>query len=340
VIHARGQTIADPDNGRERGRQRRHTGMDSPLGPQKESLRQADVPSSAVMNSAVELVLDARAQLGEGALWDARRRLLYWIDILAHELHLFEPAAREDRMFKLGQPVGTVVPRHAGGVMLALRDGFSALDLETEQLTFIADPEHHQPGNRFNDGKCDPAGRFWAGTMPMGDLQPTGSLYHLDPDGTVNRMLEGVSCSNGITWSRDRRTMYYIDTPTFRVDAFDYDERTGEIGNRRPAVAVPKELCYPDGSTMDAEDMLWIAHWGSSRVTRWDPRRGKLLGEIRLPVTQVTSVAFGGPHLDELYITTAAAGLDEAARAEQPDAGGLFRARPGVAGLPAFEYAG
>lgn len=288
-----------------------------------------------------ELNLDARALLGEGPIWDARRQVLYWVDISGAKVHAYDPAKVEDRAFDVGQPVGTVVPRRSGGVMVALRDGFAALDTETGALTTIADPEAHLPENRFNDGKCDPAGRFWAGTMRIAeDRAGAGSLYRLDPDLSVHKMWGNITTANGIAWSLDARTMYYIDTPTMQVVAFEYDLETGAIANPKPVVSTPDGPGFPDGMTIDAEGMLWVAYWDGWRVVRWDPATGKALAVIELPVARVTAPWFGGPNLDELYITSARVGLDQAALAQQPHAGSIFRVQPGVRGLPAFEFVG
>jgi sugar lactone lactonase YvrE len=289
------------------------------------------------MTISAELVLDARAKLGEGALWDANRQQLLWVDILGQSLHIFDPSTGKDQAINVGQFVGTVVPRRSGGVMVAVYDGFAALDPVSGNLEFIADPEADLPDNRFNDGKCDPAGRFWAGTMSLKRVAESGSLYVLDPDHTVRKMVTGVTTSNGIVWTGDARTMYYIDTRLQRVDAFDYDLATGTIANRRVAFEVPTDEGRPDGMTIDAEDKLWVAHWEGGRVTRWDPVAGHLLQTIRVPVARVTSCAFGGPDLDTLYITTAQPTEPDPS---QPHAGGLFVARPDVRGVPAFAYAG
>ncbi|MDW8343057.1 MAG: SMP-30/gluconolactonase/LRE family protein [Verrucomicrobiae bacterium] len=292
------------------------------------------------MATDVEVVLDAHAELGEGAIWHAQRQVLYWVDILKQQVHVFNPKTRRNRTIQLAEPVGTVVPRKAGGVMVAAKHGFAHLDLNTEMLAFYADPEPDKPGNRFNDGKCDPAGRFWAGTMPMSGSEPTGSLYCLFPDRTVKKMLSPVTVSNGIAWSLDARTMYFIDTPRRVVDAFDYDFATANISNRRDAIVVPPELGWPDGCTIDAEGMLWIAHYGGGCVTRWNPQTGALLAKLPVPATNVTSVAFGGATLDVLYITTARAGLSPLAIRQNPHEGALFATRPGVTGIEAFEFAG
>jgi sugar lactone lactonase YvrE len=292
-----------------------------------------------------ELLLDARADLGEGPAWDARRNCLYWVDIHAGRLHAFDPHEKADRHVDLGEPIGCLAPRQAGGLILALRSGFAALDLPaglplpgnlvTER---ILNPEPHLPGNRFNDGKCDPAGRFLAGTMDDSERLASGSLYSLSPDGSLRTLLTGIRISNGLTWSPDARTFYYIDTPTRQVTAYDYDIASGAIANPRPAVTVQPELGWPDGMTADSEGMLWIAMWGGASLTRWDPGSGRLIESIPFPTLNVSSCAFGGPGLDELYVTSARKGMTAAQLEEYPLSGGLFRLRPGVRGLPAFAF--
>ncbi len=287
-----------------------------------------------------ELVLDARARLGEGAIWDSRRQRLYWVDIEPGRLHVFDPGTGADVEFEVGEMVGTVVPRKNGGVMLALQQGFAAFDLQTGELSRRCDPEAHLPRNRFNDGKCDPAGRFWAGTISLDREPGAASLYCMDIDGSVRTMLQGVTNSNGLAWSLDGTAMYYIDTPTRCVTQFDYDLRSGRIANPRSVITVPADEGKPDGMTIDSEGMLWIALWGGGCVGRWDPRTGTRLATVRVPATRVTSCAFGGESLDDLYITTARTGLSDSELADQPHAGGLFRTRPGVTGVAAFEFAG
>ncbi|ALS23006.1 SMP-30/gluconolactonase/LRE family protein [Paenibacillus naphthalenovorans] len=286
------------------------------------------------------LVLDAKADLGEGAIWDAEKQVLYWVDITGKTLHVFDPEHHTDRSIPIGQFVGTVVPREAGGVMLALQNGFYSLDLETEVLTPVMDPEQNQPENRFNDGKCDPAGRFWAGTMNLNETGRSGALYCLDTDLNVRKMLTGIGISNGIVWSLDCRTMYYIDSPTKQVVAFDYEMSSGTLSRQRVMIDLTLDHALPDGMTIDAEGMIWIAHWGGYRVTRWNPDNGKQLDEIRVPASQVTSCAFGGKDLDVLYITTARHGLHERELDKQPLAGGIFSVAAQVKGLPAFSFKG
>ena len=293
------------------------------------------------MTVTAELFLDTQSILGEGPIWDSQKQVLYWVNIEEHLVLITDPAADETRTIDVGQRVGTVVPHTENSVMLALHNGFARLDLDSEKLTFINDPEAELLTNRFNDGKCDPAGRFWAGTMGFtGPRGAHGSLYRMDADHSVHKMFDGVTTSNGIVWSHDKSTMYYIDTPLGRVDAFDYDDASGDISNRRTAVTIPDGQGYPDGMTIDANDNLWVAHWGGHRISCWDPQRAELLETVMVPAPQVTACAFGGPNLDQLYITTARNGLDDATLAEYPHAGSLFLAAPGARGVPAFAFKG
>jgi sugar lactone lactonase YvrE len=292
------------------------------------------------MSQSAELVLDAKATLGEGAIWDAKLEILYWVDIVGCQVHVYDPATGQNRALDVGQYVGTVVPRRSGGLMLALHHGFASLDLETGQVAVVADPEQDRPGNRFNDGKCDPAGRFWAGTLALDGTPEVAALYRLDADLSVHKMLDRVTCSNGIVWTADNKIMYYIDTAVRRVDAFDYDLETGAISGRRTAFEVPTEMGYPDGSTLDSEGMLWVALWQGGAVSRWNPATGELLQVVDVPAPNVTSCAFSGPKLDQLYITSARNGLSEQALVDYPLAGGLFCAEVGVTGVPAVGFEG
>ena len=292
------------------------------------------------MDTGVELLVDAHAQVGEGPLWDEEQQVLYWVDILSSLLYIYDPATGENRALDVGRHVGTVVTRASGGLMLAVREGFASFDLETQELTLIANPEAHITGNRFNDGKCDPAGRFWAGTMAYENPTNQGSLYRLDTDLSVHKIFGDVAISNGIIWSLDHTTMYYIDTLRKNVRAFDYADDTGDISNERVIINVPEEIGMPDGMAIDSEGMLWVAHYGGSCVSRWNPNTAQLLEKIDLPVTQVTACAFGGPNLDILFITSAAQELDAAELERQPLAGGLFSIKTPYQGVPSFRFGG
>ncbi|MBX3012250.1 MAG: SMP-30/gluconolactonase/LRE family protein [Caldilineaceae bacterium] len=290
-------------------------------------------------DAKVELLVDIRALVGEGPIWDATKGVLYWVDILSSMVYEYDPATGENRGYHVGQHVGTVVPRASGGLMLALYDGFAAFEPATGAITLLADPEADLPGNRFNDGKCDPAGRFWAGTMAYQDQSTQGSLYRMDADHSVHKMLGDIGISNGIVWSLDRKTMYYIDSMVNTVRAFDYDDASGAIGNGRVIIRTDG-LGLPDGMAIDAEGMLWVAHFGGSAVRRWHPATGEVMATIPLPASQITACAFGGPDLATLYITSAANGFDAAALAREPLAGSLFATKPGVKGVPTFAFAG
>ncbi len=286
-----------------------------------------------------EVAVSIEAIVGEGAIWDGDKGVLYWLDILGNQLYVFDPRTGHNRAIDVGQAVGTVVPRASGGLMVALHNGFAALDLATEKLTPIADPERAIPANRFNDGKCDPAGRFWAGTMEFNGEPDRGALYCLDIDHSVTRKVEPVTISNGIVWSLDDRTMYYIDTARDNVRAWEYDLETGGIHNERVVIENGGPGHF-DGMTIDEEGMVWIAVFGGWGVRRYDPQSGALLETVRLPVEQITSCAFGGDDLDDLYITSCRYLMDEQALREQPLAGSLLRVKVKARGLPAFAYAG
>ena len=287
-----------------------------------------------------ELVVEKRALVGEGSLWDPNSKIVYWVDILSHELYLYDPATAQNRTIPTCQAIGTVVSRKSGGVAVALHNGFASLDLDTEKITPIADPERQIPANRFNDGKCDPAGRFWAGTMEFNGAPDQGALYCLDVDHSVSKKVEPVSISNGIVWTADSGTMYYIDTVPNTVRAYDYDIDTGNVSNERVAIEHQGGEGHFDGMSIDEEGMVWIALFDGWGVQRYNPANGELLRHIRLPVQQTTSCAFGGENLDELYITSAAIGLDDSALRDQPMAGALIKIDPGVRGVPAFSYGG
>ncbi len=285
-----------------------------------------------------ELLLDARAALGEGPAWDASAGCLYWVDILPGNVHVFQPESGRDEVYTLGEPVGCLAPCKSGGLILGLRQGIAALDLPAARLTRLAAPEAGLPHNRFNDGKCDPAGRFLAGSMDLNEVKgPSGALYSFTPQGQVTRLLEGLTISNGLTWSPDYRTFYHIDTPTRRVMAYDYDLASGAISRPRVAITVPPEMGLPDGMTTDLEGNLWIALWDGAAVSVWEPG-GRLIRTIPIPAPRTTACIFGGAGMDELFVTSARTGLSPEQLAAWPLSGGLFRVRTGARGLPTFAF--
>ncbi len=288
-----------------------------------------------------EVVLSTTPSLAEGALWSSRRRELLWVDILGCAVHRFDPVTGKNHTHQLPSYVGTVVPRADGALHLALREGFARFDPVTENLSAIVTaPGHDSLLTRFNDGKCDPHGRFLAGSISLQGTPNAAALYVLEAGHVPRRLLEGVSISNGLCWDAGGSTLYYIDTPTRRIDAFDYDLATATLQNRRTVVELAADLGYPDGMTIDCEGLLWVALWGGGAVVRCDPRRGTIVAKYPLPVSLVTSCAFGGEKLDTLYVTSARCELTAAEAAGQPLAGSLLALSPGVRGCPAFEFKG
>ena len=282
----------------------------------------------------IELLYDSKATLGEGPVWDARTQTLYWLDILNKRVY-----AGGNVLAELDEFIGCMAPRQNGGLILAKRFSFASLEFDSGQSASILSLTDEPTNNRFNDGKCDPRGRFLAGTMDMNETDPTGSLYSFDGK-SVTKILGEITISNGMAWSSDYKTFYYIDTPTRIVRAFDYDLETGAIANPRAAIYVPETLGWPDGMTSDTQGNLWIAMWGGAKMTKWNPNTGELLEQISIPALNVSSCVFGGKNMNELYITSARKGLDEAALAKYPLTGAVFRLETDVEGMPTFEFAG
>jgi sugar lactone lactonase YvrE len=254
-------------------------------------------------------------------------------------VHEFDPITGADRIVDVGQPVGAVALTERGDWIVAARDGFHRVDPQSGRLTLVAHVEADEPDTRMNDGAVDARGRFWAGTMGMDGQRGRGTLYRLDPDGSVHAMLAPVSISNGLDWSPDDRLMYYIDLVTRRVDVFDFDADAGAIANRRTFVTIEDGAGWPDGLIVDAAGDVWVALWEGAAVRRYSPG-GALRETFAFPVSRTTKCAFGGAHLDELYVTTAWIGLDEAGRGAEPLAGAVFRLRPGARGRAARRFAG
>ena len=286
-----------------------------------------------------EVLLQHTCLLGEGPVWDVNTKTIIWIDLLKGIIHEFCTQDQSHRTLELGDVVGAVVLTQSGNYLAALKSGLSIVDRSTGEIHFVHHPEQHLPSNRFNDGKCDPNGRFWVGTMSISEEPGAGSMYMLDSSMTISKKFEGVTISNGLVWSTDLKTLYYIDTPTYQVVAYDYDMMSGDISNKRIVICIPTSEGYPDGMTIDTDGMLWIAHWDGSQVARWNPFTGKKIFSILLPVDRVTSCTFGGNDLRDLYITTARVGLTEKQLSEQPLAGSLFVVKKsGFQGLSAIKF--
>lgn len=282
--------------------------------------------------TSIEPIGNQRSTWGEGPVW--WQGALYYVDIEGHRVHRFDPADGSEKSWHVGQRVGTVVPRESGGLVIAGDHGLYFLDEENGHLTAIADPEPDKADNRFNDGKCSPDGRFFAGTISLVKKTGDAKLYRLDPDLTLHEAFGPVTNSNGIAWSTDGKTVYYIDTPRKEVLAFDYEE--GHLRNMRSVVSTAHLDSSPDGMTIDAEGNLWIAFCHGACVASFSPETGEELRRVDLPCLETTACAFGGPELADLYVTT---GVHKSVQEEH--AGRLFVIRGlGVKGVTANAFAG
>lgn len=287
-----------------------------------------------------EIEYPREAILGEGPVWDETLEKLYWVDILSGEYHLYDPATRSLETFEIGEHLGALALRETGGLVLATQSGFAFHDPNSGKTTKINNPELNLTGNRFNDGKCDPAGRFWAGTMSYDLNEEAGSLYCLYPDLSVELKLPDVTISNGLAWNRKSDKFYFIDTPSYNLYSFDYDQSTGKISNRSVVRHFEEEMGFPDGMTIDEEDFLWIAFYGGGKVIRIDPLNGDTVFEIRVPVPKPTSCTFGGPNLNELYITTCREHMTQKELEAWPLSGSLFKVIVPAKGLPPHRFSG
>jgi sugar lactone lactonase YvrE len=277
-----------------------------------------------------EVAFPAQCELAEGPVWDAGRGLLRWVDILPGHVHALDPVSGAHTWFEAGDPVGTFGLTRSGGLVLALVDGFALAGPDGQDLRRLGEFTVDRAAVRFNDGKPDPWGNFWAGTMAwQEDSGPPCSLYRLSPDGAVTELFGGVGLSNGLDWSDDRKTFYYSDTLSGGVDLFGTDPDTGALSSRRRFITVSGGS--PDGLTLDVEGCLWLAVWGTGELHRYT-RGGELDTVVRLPVSQVTSAAFGGADLSTLYITTARENFTPDDLRAQPQAGDIFACTPGVTG--------
>lgn len=285
-----------------------------------------------------ERVLNVKAAIGEGPVWDDRAQCLYFVDILSRMIHRYNPATNEDEIFQLNKMVGAIAICQHHRLITALEDGFAFLDFDhkTTQEIWV----NKQNDIRFNDGKCDPEGRFWAGTMSLSGEKGKGTLYCLDQKQKVSPVLSGITTSNGLAFSPDGRYLYYTDSPTLEIWRFDTDPKTVLLKNKQVVVQIPPGEGVPDGMTIDEQGRLWVAQWGGGRICCYDPRTGQKVNEVFLPVEQVSSCTFGGPHLSDLFVTTARQGLSEEMLEKQPDAGALFCIRTKTHGFPTDRYPG
>ena len=287
----------------------------------------------------VECVVDCHNTLGEVPLWDVREQALYWVDIEGKLLHRLDPSSGNVERWEMPERIASYALREDGGLIVAFASGIAFYELGSGRIDWIARPEEDQPGNRFNEGKCDRKGRFWAGTMDDSLAAHTAGLYRVDADLGVHKVMGDIGISNCFVWSRENDRFWFADTLDKTVFTFDYDHDSGKISNRKVFATTTDLGCGPDGGTMDEEGYLWIALWDGWRVARFAPD-GRLDRAIELPVQKPTSCMFGGARLDTLYVTTAQWDIQGEALEKQPQAGGLFAIDAGVRGLPETRFAG
>lgn len=281
----------------------------------------------------VEHLVSSQSKLGEGPVWHPQEQALYWLDIYQGKLHRYDPNTPLHQVVELGLLISAMGLRQNGGLVMSTKKGFAFWDPKSSQFHFISNPDPDEnDAVRFNDGKTDRQGRFWAGKM--GD-QPSNSLFRFDPDCSVHRMESGVYISNGLGWSPDNRLMYFTDSTIRVIYEYDFDADSGDIRNRRIFTRLPDDPRegVPDGLAVDSEGCIWSARWGGWKVVRYKPD-GSVDREIPMPVEFPTSCAFGGPNLTDLYITSAWVEIKPGGRDAQPLAGDLFRLKTDVQGLP------
>lgn len=287
----------------------------------------------------LEVALEIKTDLGEGPLWDAIEQALVFVDCNHGRIYRFNPADGGLASFDVGRTIGVALPRSRGGFVVSTAEGLMAVDGPNAEPSLLVPIESDRPGNRMNDGKCDSHGRLWSGTFATTFERGAGTLYRIDPDLSLSGMADGVRVSNGIAWSPDDRLLYFNDTLSGGIDVFDYDIERGQVSKKRRFASIDREEGLPDGMAVDVEGCVWVALFRGSQVRRYSPD-GEWIGTISLPVARVTSCNFGGPSLEDLYITTADLKLHDDGRPHEPEAGWVFRCRPGVKGLPSYPFAG
>lgn len=289
-------------------------------------------------NATVECNHDAI--LGEGPVWDEQESRLYWVDILSGKLFRYDPYNKSNETFDIGEHLGCVALREGGGLVIARQSGFAFFNPDKQEISAITDPESQIENHRFNDGKCDPFGRFWAGTLSYELEEGAGSLYCLDQNLDTQVKLRNLTLPNGMAWNRETEKFFCIDTMAQKVRAFDYDGKSGEIANPLVVKKFDGEEGYPDGMTIDREGALWVALYNGGKVVRVDPGSGEVLFEVHLPVPQATSCTFGGAGFSELYITTGREHMSEEDIDRWPLSGSLFKVELPFKGRPAARFAG
>ena len=283
-----------------------------------------------------ELVVKLNCNLGEGPFWDSKKEELYFVDISNKQVLIFAPSSKSLEAITFEQEIGAVLLNHNSELIVAARDGLYAATRDGDLKTLLAPIDFGDSSIRCNDAKCDANGRIWVGTMAFDFKQGAASLYSFDSE-NLKEILSDLTIANGLGWSPDQKTMYFIDSQTSRVDSFDFDLASGAISNRQPFVTFSDPGVIPDGMTTDEDGGIWVALFGGSAVRRFDSS-GKLTHTVSVPATQVTSCCFGGADMSELFITTAQYGMDADTLSRDPLAGSLFRVKTSFKGSASNRY--
>lgn len=294
----------------------------------------------SIQSVQAEPVLAQNSVLGECPVWDDRQNLLYWVDILSGNLFCYDPRQNKNNVFDIGEHIGSFALRENEGAILALKSGFAFYDFQSNRIERMINPESHLSNHRFNDGKCDPYGRFWSGSLSYDVAKGAGSLYALSTIDTVETKLKNLTIPNGMAWHAGRKKFYFIDSPDRKVYEFDYDLLSGSIKNRTTLFEFPPSGPLPDGMTIDSDGCLWVALYNGYKVVRINPVSAEIDFKVELPVPQVTSCTFGGKNLNELYITTAREHMTKEEIAELPLSGALFKAELPFRGVKVDRFRG
>jgi sugar lactone lactonase YvrE len=284
------------------------------------------------MSSKAEVIYESQCILGESPMWHASRKSCFWVDIENGILYEYGWTTRKIKTWKFNHRLPLVVQGKRNNVIISLDGTIARFHLKTRKTEFLSDVVA-DPEIRCNDGDCDSKGRLWIGTMHLKQHKGAGALYRIDKDLKINKKWSGTTVSNGIAWSPDNRRMYFIDSPTQKVQSFYFDEKTGDITFEKDAIIIPTDMGAPDGMAIDEEGMLWIAHWGGFGIYRWNPHNGQLLEKIKIPVPQASSCAFVGENLDYLIITTARENMKDDELKKYPASGNVFLVKIGVKGI-------
>lgn len=290
---------------------------------------------------AVTCVDDTRCIAGESPVWNAAELSVYFVDHQSHRIHRYDTQSGKVKTYSLPGIVTSLAPKSSGGLIITIDRNFCSFDPDTGKIETLFEMEPGLPDNRFNDGKCDRQGRFWAGTMGKTNWNsPIGSLYRLDRGENPKKILSGIRCSNGLAWSPDNLTFYYAESFAYVIHAFDYDPITGELTNKRTFAELDANTgAFPDGLTVDSEGGIWNAQPVFGRIVRYAPT-GEIDCIVETPISWCTSCIFGGEDMRTMYVTSSRETLSPAEIAEEPNCGGLFAFLPGVAGIPEVPFQG